>query len=131
VAGAFNWRVQKGDTVRVFEFASGSTTLAAELTPNEMTWSRSTPVAFDQVKAWFGINMRGTAPAAGSGGNVEDVMGSRSMRKFAIWILALNVIPLLFNFGGSLVMTIIALIALYGPAIYFAAKGKSPIEGDK
>jgi hypothetical protein len=119
-AGAFNWRVAAGDTTRVYEFEKGQATLAAELTPEELTWSRSTPVAFDQVKAWFGKGVTGSAPAAGASG-VAD--GKRSMYgtqiKFVWWILGLNAIPLLANFGMSLVFLIIALIALFIPASYF------------
>jgi hypothetical protein len=120
-AGAFNWRVAAGDVVRVFEFEHGPTKLAAELTGEEMTWSRSTPVAFDQVKAWFGNAMRAdplhkipsqALPAAGA------------MHKFLWWMLGLNAVPLLFNFSGTLFTTILALLAIYLPAKLFAPADK-------
>ena len=59
-AGAFNWRVKAGDVVRLHEFESqsGKASLSAELSAHELTWSRSTPVAHDQLKAWFGPALR-------------------------------------------------------------------------
>src|SRR5262249_47412403 len=53
-AGSFNWRVKVGDTVAVREFVNGPLRLAAETSAEEMTWSRSSVVALDQVRAWFG-----------------------------------------------------------------------------
>jgi hypothetical protein len=50
--GAFNWRVAVGDA-HGSEFEAGQLRLA-ETTPQEMTWSRSSPVSADQLKAWFG-----------------------------------------------------------------------------
>ena len=119
-AGAFNWRVAAGDVVRVFEFASGQTRLAAELSADELTWSRSTPVAFDQVKAWFGDALRidplRKAPS-------EGLPSSGISQKFLWWILGLNAIPLLFNFSGTFIYVALALLAIYLPAKLFG-KGK-------
>lgn len=122
-AGAFNWRVAAGDEVRVFEFENGQTRLAAELTADEMTWSRSVPVAFDQVKAWFGTALRADAMRGQQSDTMPD---SVSTRKFMWWILGLNAIPLLLNFGGSFTYVALALLAIYLPAKFFAsgAKGK-------
>jgi hypothetical protein len=67
-AGSFNWRVSVGDTVQVTEFVAqgtvaqgilgqgmgGASRLAAEVTPEEMTWSRSQPLPLDQIRALFG-----------------------------------------------------------------------------
>lgn len=115
-AGAFNWRVAAGDVVQVFEFESGQTKLAAELTGEELTWSRSTPVAFDQVKAWFGNGLRADPlrkmPA-------DALPSSRSATKFLWWILGLNAIPLLFNFSGTFFYVVLALLAIYLPAKLF------------
>ena len=120
VAGAFNWRVAAGDQTRTYEFENGQTKLAAELTAEELTWSRSTPVATDQVKAWFADGVSGLKPAkaAASGGLRQSQM------KFVWWILGLNAIPVLFNFGGSFWIVIVALIALFYPASYFQGKDK-------
>ena len=120
-AGAFNWRVAAGDVVRVYEFESGQAKLAAELTASEMTWSRSTPVAFDQIKAWFGDAVKGDGPAASSG--APGSLMSTQM-KFVWAILGLNAIPLLANFGGSFWIVLIALFALFYPAKYFQGDGE-------
>ena len=120
-AGAFNWRVNVGDAVQVFEFESGQNSLAAELTASELTWSRSSPVAFDQVKAWFGNGLKGDAPVASA--SPAGTLNSTQM-KFVWSILGLNIIPLLFNFSGSFWVVIVALIALYYPASYFQGKDK-------
>ncbi len=119
-AGAFNWRVAAGDQVRVYEFESGQTRLAAELTPSELTWSRSTPVAWDQVKAWFGTELRGEAPR-NSGAGAGSAMPTQM--KFLWWILGLNAIPLLFNFGTSFWVLLLALFGLFYPAKYFKGDG--------
>ena len=105
--------------MRVYEFENGQTKLAAELTEAEMTWSRSTPVAYDQVKAWFGEAIKGEAPA----GEGKPANMSSTQMKFVWWILGLNAIPLLFNFGGSFWLILIALFALYWPAGYFQGEG--------
>lgn len=120
-AGAFNWRVAAGDFVQVFEFENGQTRLAAELTGEELTWSRSTPVAFDQVKAWFGEALRaGPARKASS----DALPGASASTKFLWWILGLNAIPLLFNFSGTIAYVVLALLAIYLPARLFASAGK-------
>jgi uncharacterized protein (DUF983 family) len=124
-AGAFNWRVAAGDVVRVFEFESGQTRLAAELTADELTWSRSTPVAFDQVKAWFGASLR-IAPGTKA---ATDALSSASVStKFLWWILGLNAIPLLFNFSGTFPYILFALLAIYLPAKLFAPADKGKHE---
>ncbi|MES2152472.1 MAG: DUF4178 domain-containing protein [Pseudomonadota bacterium] len=123
-AGAFNWRVAAGDEVGVSEFANGQTRLAAELTNEEMTWSRSVPVAFDQIAAWFGSDVRADANRAKSAGGVN---AGASPRKFMWWILGLNAIPLLLNFGASIFYVVLAILAIYLPYKYLESddKGKS------
>ena len=115
-AGAFNWRVAAGDVAQVSEFENAQAKLAAELTGEELTWSRSTPVAFDQVKAWFGNGLRidplRTMPA-------EALPSSRTATKFLWWIVGLNAIPLLFNFSGTFLYVVLALLAVYLPAKLF------------
>jgi uncharacterized protein (DUF983 family) len=112
-AGAFNWRVAIGDTVHVTEFAQGGTRLAAESTPDELTWSRSTPVAYDQINTWFGIKI--TSPKA-----PEEKGGYASVaKKFMFVIILLNLIPLLLNFSGSAAWVLLGLAAIFLPSLYF------------
>ncbi|MGZ8290124.1 MAG: DUF4178 domain-containing protein [Telluria sp.] len=120
-AGAFNWRVAAGDVVRVYEFEHGQATLSAELAKEELSWSRSTPVAFDQVKTWFGANVRGgTAAKAPEGASP----GKTGPGKFLMWMLILNAIPLLFNFGASFLPVAIGALAIYLPRKFFSAESK-------
>ncbi len=122
-AGAFNWRVAAGDVVHVYEFEHGQASLAAELTPNELTWSRSTPVAWDQLKTWFGTGLQGAPTATPSSSTPSSIQ-----TKFLWLILGLNAIPLLFAFSSSFLYVVIALIAIYFPASYFK---NAPPEGKK
>ncbi|WP_028103364.1 DUF4178 domain-containing protein [Pseudoduganella violaceinigra] len=119
-AGAFNWRVQVGDHTHVYEYKRQQVTLAAELTTSELGWSRSTPVAWDQMKAWFGDALKGEGRSSAD----EDAGKERYKRSAKNWImgmLALNAIPLLFNFGGSIGVTIVAALSLYLPALVLDA----------
>jgi uncharacterized protein (DUF983 family) len=118
-AGAFNWRVAAGDTVQVTEYKAGTSRLAAERTKEELTWSRSTPVAFDQLKAWFGSALR-ISPDASPAAN-----GSNSTAiKFGLWIVGLNFIPLIANFWGTVFYMMLALGAIYGLAKYSSNQEK-------
>lgn len=116
-AGAFNWRVGVGDSNRVIEFESGQNKLAAEMTAEEITWSLSSPVPADQIRAWFGEKVAAdkNAPKAG----LDDLS-----RKFIIAILALNAIPLLMDFGGTWLYVLLAIAAVYLPAKYLSALDK-------
>ncbi len=120
VAGAFNWRVAAGDVVRVYEFEHGQTSLSAELTASELTWSRSTPVAFDQLKAWFGSAVNGNGGAVPAKGKPT----ATTPATFLWWIFGLNLIPLIFNFGATLFYLIMAVLAIYLPAKYFTRTNK-------
>ena len=53
-AGAFNWRVAVGDTVRVTDYSSGNRKLSMEASDEEITWSRSGSLGEEQVMEWFG-----------------------------------------------------------------------------
>lgn len=117
-AGAFNWRVHAGDVNRVVEFESGQSKLAAEITAQEITWSQSSPVAADQIRAWFGKDIK--ADKAGS----TKASGSL-VSKFIFWILALNAIPLLLSFGKTWFMVALAVAAIYFPAKYLESQDKA------
>jgi len=121
-AGAFNWRVAAGDVVHVYEFEHGQTSLAAEMTASELTWSRSTPVAHDQVNAWFGKQKSGSGmPPPRQSGAPKS---TRTPATFLWWIFGLNFIPLMFNFGSTLMFMIMAVLAIYLPANYFKGSDK-------
>lgn len=119
-AGAFNWRVAAGDQARVLEFESGQNGLSAELTGSELTWSRSSPLAFDQLKMWFGTGIKGEGSNALAKREPGTLRGTQM--KFVWWILGLNAIPLLFNFGDTFWIVACAMIALYFPHETFVGK---------
>jgi ribosomal protein L37AE/L43A len=108
-AGAFNWRVHAGDKTRVTEFALGKKSLAAELTVNELTWSQSTLVPADQMRAWFGtaVKVAQLAPRT----SILSVA-----KFFLIAVLVLNAIPLLLEFGKTWEYVFFACAAIYAPA---------------
>ncbi|OON63953.1 hypothetical protein B0920_11595 [Massilia sp. KIM] len=109
-AGAFNWKVAAGDRARVREFERGMASLAAENTQDELSWSRSTPVAADQVRAWFKL----PAPPAAKGAGLSASLGELQWR-FLLWILGLNAVPLIVNFGETMIWLLAALFALFIP----------------
>jgi hypothetical protein len=111
--GAFNWKVAAGDTVRVSEYQHGQTRLAGELGPEEFTWSRSSRVSADQVRAWFGLSAKDLPSPlvpAGEGASVKSQSG-----KFLLWLCCLNLLPLILNFSGAAPWLLIGLVALLLP----------------
>ena len=117
-AGAFNWRVAVGDVVKVVEFEAAPITLAAEMTADEMTWSRSSPVALDQLRAWFGTALF-PKPKAAPRVSAPAAPPPNPATKFIWWIVGLNAIPLMMNFGGSFWIVLIAVLALLFPPKLF------------
>jgi hypothetical protein len=110
-AGAFNWRVAAGDTVRVSEYESGNSRLAAELGPDELTWSWSEHLPADQVTAWFGDAVKTAQPAAAAGGYRKLAKG------FLIVLTLCHAIPLLTSFGRTWTVYLFAVLAIYLPAL--------------
>jgi hypothetical protein len=109
-AGSFNWRVQAGATVLVTEFVNGPQSLAAEVSREEMTWSRSTAVPLDQVRAWFGKEIHAESqPSPG-----YKVMA----RRVLIPMFAVNLIPLLLAGGAPVAYIVLAALAIYLPAYF-------------
>jgi ribosomal protein S27E len=120
--GAFNWRVNVGDRTRVAEFASGQIRLAAETTAEEMTWSRSAPVPFDQMKAWFGQQFSGKRPA--------PVLAQKNRYKSAakraiLTMLFFNMMPLMVNFSRTWALSALGALAIYLPALFLDSNDDS------
>jgi uncharacterized protein (DUF983 family) len=111
--GAFNWKVAAGDTVRVSEYQHGQQRLAAELGPEEFTWSRSTRVATDQVRAWFGLSAK-ALPTPPETVAARASVGAQT-GKFLVWLCCLNLVPLILNFGGTAPWLLVGLLALALP----------------
>lgn len=111
--GSFNWRVKVGDTVRVTEFEAPGKRLAAEVSREELTWSLSTPVPPDQVRAWLGVAVSNQATAHPS---------YRAMaRRVLIPMLIVNAIPLLLATRSTLGYSLLAALAIYIPAYFLDA----------
>jgi predicted RNA-binding Zn-ribbon protein involved in translation (DUF1610 family) len=115
-AGAFNWQVAVGDTVQVSEYENGQARLAAEGTAEELTWSRSAPVPFDQMQAWFGDKFSGEAPPPRK--LAQDGRYKRTAKTIMMVMLAFNAIPLLANFQGTWFLSAIGALAIYLPALF-------------
>ena len=118
-AGAFNWRVTVGDQVQVTEYKYGTSSLAAERTESELTWSRSTPVSLDQLKVWFGPTLR-LKPVL----NADAIPAKDTLVKFAMWIVGLNFIPLIANFWSTAFYLILAMLALFLPRMFLSDQNK-------
>jgi uncharacterized protein (DUF983 family) len=117
-AGAFNWRVAAGDKTRVEEFQAGQIRLASETSEQEMTWSRSSPISADQLKAWFGNQFKGRIKAPSRDKPFANNR-YRNTAKYIIWfMLAVNAIPLLTNFSGTWFLSAIGALAIYLPAVF-------------
>ena len=112
-AGAFNWRVNLGDRINVTEFQFGQNKIAAEVNAQEMTWSLASPVSADQIQAWFGNKI----PAHKE--SLEPTPKSIA-RKFIIWTLVINAIPLFMAFGDIWIWVLLAVAAIYYPAKFLS-----------
>ena len=109
-AGAFNWRVSVGDVTQVSEYTGGSVRLAAESTPQELTWSRSQPAPLDQVRAWFGGHVHADV--------VPHPAYTDTARKILIGLALVNAIPLLFVTSSVLPYALLAAGGIYLPAYF-------------
>lgn len=114
--GAFNWKVQVGDQTRITEFACGNQKLAMEKTAEELTWSMSTPVAADQIRAWFGENIKA---------DKHGPEGELSAKGFLYWLVGLNMIPFLFGARGTLIIILLAMAAIYVPTLFLNKKSEA------
>jgi hypothetical protein len=112
-AGAFNWRVHAGDETRLIEFDCGQNSLAAEMTNEELTWSLSSPVAADQIRAWFGKEIKADKVVL----KEKSELSAMALR-FIYGMLIFNAIPLFMAFGRTWLYTALAAAALYLPAKY-------------
>jgi uncharacterized protein (DUF983 family) len=110
VLGAFYWKAEAGDTVTVSEYQQGAQRLSSELAPEELSWSRSNRVAFDQVRAWFKLAAPARAPARSLAAKGETPVG-----RFLLWLVLLNLVPLILHFRGAAPWVLVGLLALALP----------------
>lgn len=107
--GAFNWQVRAGDTAQVVEFEAGKNRLAAERTEEELSWSWSTPVGADQLRAWFGLAIPDAVLAPKT-----DIM--KVAEYFLYGVVGFNFIPLMFDFDETWHYSAFAAAAIWLPA---------------
>lgn len=107
--GAFNWQVRSGDAAQVVEFEAGKNRLAAERTAEELSWSWSTPVGADQLRAWFGVAIPDTVLSPKT-----DIM--KIAEYFLYGIVGFNFIPLMFAFDDTWHYSAVAAAAIWLPA---------------
>ena len=98
------------------EYEHGQNGLAAEHTNEELSWSRSTPVAEDQVRACFKLPVA-AKPTGGKSMTQADVAW-----RALLWILGLNFVPLIFNFTGTIFWLVVGLVALFLPMMLSSNK---------
>lgn len=108
-AGAFNWRVNVGDQTRIVEFACGSENLSAEISAAEITWSRSTVIAADQIRAWFGQEIAADKQVD------KQPTSAVGIKWFVIGLLIANAIPLLGGNGLTWIIVLAGLAAICLP----------------
>jgi hypothetical protein len=108
--GSFNWRVAVGDRTRILEFSNHGTRLAAEITREEMTWSRSVPVPLDQVRAWFGREVHAELS--------PQPTYRATARKMLIALVLINVVPLFAAPSTTILYSLLAALGIYLPAYY-------------
>jgi hypothetical protein len=115
--GSFNWRVSAGDQVQVMEYTGGATRLAAEATAEELTWTRSSPLPLDQLRAWFGAHV-----------HVDITPHPKYMqtaRKILFPTLIINAIPIFVAPGGALPYALLAVAAIVLPAYFLDKLGET------
>ncbi|MES2205943.1 MAG: DUF4178 domain-containing protein [Pseudomonadota bacterium] len=113
VAGAFNWQVKHGDQTQIHEFENGKDMLVAECSEQELTWSLSTSIPLDQMRAWFGNHLTANAT------NNDDHQSIASISKKFVWgLLIFNSIPLLFDFSDTWLYVLFGVAAIYIPTYW-------------
>jgi hypothetical protein len=108
--GSFNWRVAVGDRTRILEFANHDTRLAAEVTREEMTWSRVENVPLDQLRAWFGRDVHAELS--------PQPTYRATARKILFALALINVVPLFAAPSTTILYSLLAALGIYLPAYY-------------
>lgn len=100
VTGEFTWRVARGDVVRVVDYVAPPVMLSKESSGNEVTWSRATYLASEDVAQAFKLPAALPKPVgvfANQPNPWRETTG-RVLRRFGQLALATLVIQVLFVF---------------------------------
>ncbi|HPR45172.1 MAG TPA: DUF4178 domain-containing protein [Ottowia sp.] len=104
--GEFYWRVQRGQVTQNRDFAAGDRLLSLEQSPNELTWSAGSKLAYAAVAKAFGLSPSGGSAMRADAGPFTP---ARSVSVVTIIIVLLVVLLLLWlissSSGGSGVRT--------------------------
>ena len=104
--GEFYWRVQRGQVTQNRDFAAGDRLLSLEQSPNELTWSAGSKLAYAVVAKAFGLSPSGGSAMRADAGPFTP---ARSVSVVTIIIVLLVVLLLLWlissSSGGSGVRT--------------------------
>lgn len=115
-AGAFYWQVRQGDLNYYTDYRQGSGKLSATLSPNELVWSKNTPIRYDEIVQAFGLT-QSRAPQYTANMRPDGV--SNGLRLLMVGILLLVNAPawLMMNseqmFDESMIPTIIGVAFIW------------------
>ena len=115
-AGAFYWQVRQGDLNYYTDYRQGSGKLSATLSPNELAWSKNTPIRYDEIVQAFGLT-QSRAPQYTANMRPDGV--SNGLRLLMVGILLLVNAPawLMMNseqmFDESMIPTIIGVAFIW------------------
>ena len=131
-AGAFNWRVAVGDTVRVSEFRAGNRKLSMEANDEEITWSRGASLTADKVLEWFGKPK--PVGAAVKSKVTQSVAASSYMttaKRLVLFLAMINAIPFIVNADDTFTILLFGVGALLIPAWLMDMIANTPGTGGK
>lgn len=122
VAGAFNWRVQVGDSTSIVDFKWRDFKMTRETTAAEIVWSRARPLGNNKVAERFGLpalaaEKKKTAATAnaGSGAKEATTVGFGPWPWVATVGMAFINFDKLFEFDGATVLVVVGMVALWAP----------------
>lgn len=123
-AGAFNWRVQVGDSVTLTDYRGSRGTLSSERSPAELTWSLAQRVPATTVDGWFGkkgrLSAASTVAALAAGDGDLSTAARRAALRPLAWIftalvLVVNLPIAIFGGAYSFFLILIAVVILWLP----------------
>ena len=114
VYGAFNWRVRRGDLVRVTDFVRHNQVLTREQSDNEMTWSHATPVSEATIARAFGLTVSARARPK-SRAVAEAAERSEDLGSYAVIAIAASLLLMVMSATISSEALMVGLALVWGP----------------
>lgn len=131
-AGAFNWRVAVGDTVRVSEFRAGNRKLSMEANDEEITWSRGASLTADTVMEWFGKPKPvGEAVKSKVAESVAASSYMTTAKRLVLFLAIINAVPFIVNADDVFTILLFGVGALLIPAWLMDMIANTPGTGGK